>query len=77
MSLSKNQVEEVNKATKGVNLSFPFASILTLIFVVAKLTNTINWSWWLVFLPIMLEFGIAVVIMVIALIVLIALEKPN
>lgn len=25
--------------------------ILTLIFVVAKLTAVIHWSWWLVFLP--------------------------
>ena len=77
MSLSKEEVERVNKATRGVNVSFPFASVLTLIFVIAKLTNTVNWSWWIVFLPIMLEFGIAVAIMIIALIVLIALEKPQ
>ena len=77
MSLSKEEVERVGKVTKGVNVSFPFASVLTLIFVIAKLTNTVNWSWWLVFLPIMLEFGVAVAIMIIALVVLIALEKPQ
>ncbi|MGW7932864.1 hypothetical protein ACWEWU_14700, partial [Staphylococcus xylosus] len=28
-----------------------FAEILTLIFIVLKLTNVIDWSWWLVLLP--------------------------
>ena len=29
-----------------------FLSILTLIFVVAKILGFLSWSWWLVFLPI-------------------------
>lgn len=28
-----------------------FLSILTIIFVIAKITGYINWSWWLVFVP--------------------------
>lgn len=76
MALSQQESEKISKAAgKGVNFSFPFASVLTLIFVIAKLTNTVNWSWWIVFLPIILEFGIAVAIMIIAVIVLIALER--
>lgn len=29
-----------------------FLSLLTIIFVIAKLVHVINWSWWLVFAPI-------------------------
>lgn len=35
----------------NVKFGFPFLPLLTLIFVVAKLWGVINWSWWIVFLP--------------------------
>ena len=38
------------KATSSV-ASFPIASILTIVFVVLKLTNVIDWSWWWVLSP--------------------------
>lgn len=28
-----------------------FCEVLTIVFVVLKLTDTIDWSWWLVLLP--------------------------
>lgn len=46
--------------------SFPFFSILTLIFVVLKLTNFISWSWWLVILPIFTPLIILSVVFVVA-----------
>jgi len=36
---------------KGGKSSFPFFSILTLIFVVAKLAGFFPHSWWIVFIP--------------------------
>jgi hypothetical protein len=45
-----------------VKFSLGFFSILTLIFVVAKLAGAIDWSWWLVFLPMLIPIGIACVI---------------
>ena len=33
-----------------------FFSALTLIFVVLKLVGVISWSWWLVFIPTLIEF---------------------
>lgn len=33
--------------------------LLTLIFVCAKILTLIDWSWWLVFLPSIIAFGIA------------------
>jgi hypothetical protein len=38
-----------------------FIHILTLLFVVFKITNYIDWSWWLVFSPIILALVIVFV----------------
>lgn len=43
-------------------LSFP--NVLTLIFVVCKLTGVIAWSWWLVFLPTIISGGIGLAVFV-------------
>ena len=42
---------------------FPFVSVLTLMFVAAKLFGVINWSWWLVFSPILLGWTIGLTIL--------------
>ena len=36
-------------------------SILTIIFVIAKVTGYVDWSWWLVFLPTILSIGIGLI----------------
>lgn len=46
-----------------------FLSILTLIFVVAKLFGVIAWSWWLVFAPVLVPTGLLVLIYIIAVVV--------
>ena len=35
-----------------------FLHVMTLIFVVLKLTGVINWTWWLVLLPSLVNFGL-------------------
>ena len=35
-----------------------FLNLLTIIFVVLKLTELISWSWWLVLLPTLINVGI-------------------
>lgn len=52
---------------KGLGL----ASILTIIFVVAKLFGLVAWSWWIVFSPLLVVFGLIFVILFFALIFLI------
>lgn len=47
-----------------VSRGFPFASILTIIFVIAKLAHVIAWSWWLVFLPIYFSLALFVALVV-------------
>lgn len=51
MSVDKN---ETNRTGIG------FAGILTIIFVLAKIFDKIDWSWWWVFSPIWIPAGIIV-----------------
>jgi hypothetical protein len=55
-----------------IKVGTPLASILTIIFVLFKLTGNIDWSWWWVFsplwLPALLFIAIGVLIIVISLI---------
>ena len=47
-------------------------SLLTIAFVVLKLMHYIDWSWWLVCLPTILEVVLPIVIMVVCLLLNIA-----
>jgi hypothetical protein len=55
--------QSVKVATGG----FPLVSVLTVIFVVAKLMHVISWSWWLVlaglWAPLVLVFIILIVVL--------------
>ena len=35
----------------NVNISSDFSILLSILFITLKLTHVINWSWWLVLLP--------------------------
>lgn len=50
----------------GVNMGI--AEVLTIVFVVLKLTNVIAWSWWLVLLPAIISFSIYALILVMKLV---------
>lgn len=45
-----------------------FTELLTLVFIVLKLTGVISWSWWWVLSPIWISLGLAAVICLIVLI---------
>lgn len=45
--------------------SIPYIGVLTLIFVVLKLCNVINWSWWWVFCPIWISFALGAFLIII------------
>lgn len=53
-----------NKSTENKGLGF--MSVLTLIFVIAKLFEVISWSWWLVFAPTLFSIGLTLVILLVA-----------
>lgn len=47
--------------SKTADNSFPFFSILTILFIALKLCHVINWSWWWVLAPILIPIYIAVI----------------
>ena len=59
--------KQVKVVSKGLSLS----SILTIIFVIAKLFGVINWSWWLVLLPSIISVGLWVLLIVVVFILIV------
>ncbi|MGF3112476.1 hypothetical protein [Facklamia sp. P9177] len=55
--------------------TFPTISIIQIIFVIAKILGYINWSWWLVFAPLLFQIVIALVCLIILLGIYIYLDK--
>ena len=49
-----------NNATYG---GISFGGLLAIVFIVLKLTNVINWSWWWVLAPLWGQIALAVVIL--------------
>jgi hypothetical protein len=61
----------MSKESTSVSVGFPLASILTVIFVIAKLMGTVAWSWWWVFSPLWISalLGIGVFVIIIIMVV--------
>lgn len=53
-------------AETKVNVSggISFLGLLTIVFIVLKLTGVISWSWWLVLLPTLIPIGIVVLFVI-------------
>ena len=49
-----------------------FTGLLTIVFIVLKLTNYIDWSWWWVLSPLWISFGVVIGILLLVLIGFIA-----
>lgn len=52
--------DKVNVTYQGAG----FADLLCLVFIVLKLTHVINWSWWIVFAPIWMQFILIIIILI-------------
>jgi len=48
-----------------------FCGLLTIVFIVLKLTHVINWSWWWVLSPSLISLGLALILFIIAVIIII------
>lgn len=53
---------------KSISISLTFPSTLFIVFLVLKLTNTINWSWWWVTSPLWIPFALVLFIVIIVII---------
>lgn len=49
----------------GANTGIGFSGILTIVFIILKLTNVINWSWFWVLSPLWISIIISLIIIVI------------
>ena len=58
-----------NKETKATYSGIGFTGLLQIAFIVLKLCNVINWSWWCVLLPTIIPVVLAVLIIAVAFIV--------
>ena len=59
-------MEEQNGYAGIASGGLGFGSTLTILFIALKLTNIINWSWWLVLLPL----GIVPIILIVVFIII-------
>ena len=61
-----------NSTTSG---GIGFTGLLTIVFIILKLLNKIDWSWWWVFSPIWIPVCIGLIIIVFALIMAIITKQ--
>ena len=52
-------------------------TLLTVIFACLKLAGVIDWSWWIVFLPILVPIGLAAIVLVVVFLLLVLKEICN
>jgi len=68
-----------NKEVAGMNYGFYFSFLLTLGFIILKITNIISWSWWWVFspmwIPIVAVFCIFIFTLIIAVLIILIKGK--
>ncbi len=62
---------EDNKSKGGIG----FAGLLTIAFIVLKLCNVINWSWWWVLSPVWITAAIAVLTILITITIAVCKDK--
>lgn len=58
--------DKVQVVTHGSNLGI--FSIVTIIFVLCKLFGVVNWSWWVVFSPILISLSVTLFILLMVLV---------
>ena len=60
---------------EGFIISLP--TVLTLLFVLLKLTGNIDWSWWLVFSPLIVTYAVGIVMAIAMIWILTTVGWPN
>lgn len=64
----------MNDKSTVVRAGVGFTDLLTLVFIVLKLCNVINWSWWWVLSPLWISFSLFIIYV---LVVVIAIFAPT
>jgi hypothetical protein len=66
---------KMENSSKGIVCGGLLAALLTVAFVVLKLCNVIEWSWWWVISPLWIYAGLSVIVFIIVLIIFIIADK--
>lgn len=64
----------MEKNTTTVSCGISFSSLLFITFLILKLCNVINWSWWWVTAPLWMPVALGIVVFVVCFIVLLIKE---
>lgn len=66
-------MSEKEQANDGIG----FTGLLTIVFIILKLTHAINWSWWWVLAPVWISAGLTILLLIFALAVLAKLTDDD
>jgi membrane protein YdbS with pleckstrin-like domain len=58
-----------NNSSNATSGGIGFTGLLTLVFIVLKLCNVINWSWWWVLSPLWISLAVGIAILLIVIVV--------
>lgn len=67
---SKDILKKIKEILNKEWIRMGFAEILTLIFIILRLTNVIDWSWWLVLLPELIALSIYIIFYIVVIILI-------
>ena len=71
-----NKIEWLD--TNKIQINNPgILTILQVVFIVLKLTNLIDWSWWMVWIPTFISLGISVIAILFILILFLKNKKQR
>lgn len=62
------------KNEQATSSGLGFGAVLFIVFLILKLTNYIDWSWWWITAPVWIPLGLAVMILIVTALVLIVKE---
>lgn len=66
-------IETNSKATGGISLS----TVLLIVFLILKLCDVIDWSWWWVTAPLWIPVGLVLIISIIFGIIMACTDRPS
>jgi membrane protein YdbS with pleckstrin-like domain len=68
---------ENNNSNRSVSGGIGFSGLLTIVFIVLKLCNVIDWSWLWVLAPLWISFALGIIILIVVVILQVIIEKND
>ena len=66
-----------NDKKTNIALTIPWTTVLTIVFVILKLTKVIAWSWWWVLSPLWISMAFVVIVFIILFTIAIISDKKH